>query len=419
MTHETTTYALNSANGTSSAPTATIVTLSGNKVTAGVTDAILWNITSDNGSYTFSPAGNSAKSLYCTNANNGVRVGTGANKAFTLDSDTGYLKNTGTSRYLGVYTTNPDWRCYTSTTTNIKNQTLGFYVQKSAGTIFYTTLGSTVAEPAGVAIYSGEEMVAEYKTLAAALANYDVSGEYIKLLSDIDEDVVLDDSVYIDLNGYTLSGTMETDGNTVYGFDSSTDEYTCDNMGYFACVDGDGEAVIPETLLHTKTSMVGATKRYITLETDEGYTFHRFYMGITHATVKPTTKGVGYKAVFAGDDMVKNAISSYGYTMQLGDNDPLTCSKTGSEFVSMNVVTLRVDNYDAEHFGTTELDASVFMVIAGQTITGTTYTITLKSIVEKINDLNTLTAEQKSVLATWIASSKTMQTWDVGNLYNG
>ena len=34
-----------------------------------------------------------------------------------------------TNRYLGVYLDNPDWRCYTSTSTNIGGQTLCFYVK--------------------------------------------------------------------------------------------------------------------------------------------------------------------------------------------------------------------------------------------------------------------------------------------------
>ena len=64
--------------------------------------------------------------LYCTNNNNGVRVGTNTNKVFVEDS--GYLKHTGTNRYVGVYSTQ-DWRCYTSITgsSNIKDQTFTYY----------------------------------------------------------------------------------------------------------------------------------------------------------------------------------------------------------------------------------------------------------------------------------------------------
>ena len=44
-----------------------------------------------------------------------------------------YFSDTETGRYVGVYTTNPDWRCYTSINENIKNQTLALYVLKTNG----------------------------------------------------------------------------------------------------------------------------------------------------------------------------------------------------------------------------------------------------------------------------------------------
>lgn len=72
------------------------------------------------------PKGQTAIWLYTTNNNNGVGVGTNSNKSFIIDS--GYLKNITTNRYLGVYN-GQDWRCYTSTTTNIGGQTLCFYVK--------------------------------------------------------------------------------------------------------------------------------------------------------------------------------------------------------------------------------------------------------------------------------------------------
>ena len=68
------------------------------------------------------------------NGNNGVRVGTNTNKTWTIDATSGYLKHAGTSRYLGVYTTTPDWRAYTSINANITNQTLSFWKLVSTGT---------------------------------------------------------------------------------------------------------------------------------------------------------------------------------------------------------------------------------------------------------------------------------------------
>lgn len=121
-------YAMTNDNGTSSAPAAFAVTVADGKITSPVTDKIKWNISGDatNG-YTFYPNGSTTTWLYCTNTNNGVRVGTGDAKHFTHESN-GYLKTSETTdaRYIGVYSSQ-DWRCYTSASGNIGNQTFTFY----------------------------------------------------------------------------------------------------------------------------------------------------------------------------------------------------------------------------------------------------------------------------------------------------
>lgn len=129
--------AMTNDNGTSSAPAASEVTISqdGNTIT-GVTDAMKWNISGDgtNG-YTFYPNGSTTTWLYCTATNNGVRVGTNANKTFVIENHTNgepFLKHSGTSRYVGVYSSQ-DWRCYTSINSNINATKTRFYKYVPAG----------------------------------------------------------------------------------------------------------------------------------------------------------------------------------------------------------------------------------------------------------------------------------------------
>lgn len=123
--NSTSTYAMSNGNGTTSAPSAVKVTVTDDEITSKVTDDIKWTISGDatNG-YTFYPAGSTDTWLYCTNTNNGVRVGDNTNNAFTVTD--GYLKHSGTNRYLGVYSSQ-DWRCYTSINNNISGQTFKFY----------------------------------------------------------------------------------------------------------------------------------------------------------------------------------------------------------------------------------------------------------------------------------------------------
>ena len=128
-------YAMTNDNGTNSAPGVTAVTVSNNKLSAGPAANLQWNISGNaTDGYTFYPNGSTETWLYCTSTNNGVRVGTNANKTFTI-SDEGYLLHAGTSRYVGIYNST-DWRCYTSINSNIQNQTFSYFkkVETQVGT---------------------------------------------------------------------------------------------------------------------------------------------------------------------------------------------------------------------------------------------------------------------------------------------
>ena len=98
-----------------------------NKIKNKVPDKLKWNISLEEEGYTFHPNGSSSTWLYAGNSNNGVRVGTGSAKHFSLSNE-GYLTTTETTdrRYLGIYNSQ-DWRTYTSINSNIKEQTFAFY----------------------------------------------------------------------------------------------------------------------------------------------------------------------------------------------------------------------------------------------------------------------------------------------------
>ena len=126
MTNSSGTYAMSNDKETSAAPSAKQVTVLDNILDCDIDDNIKWNVSNNDGTLTIYPNGKNDIWLYCTNTNNGVRVGTNANKTFKIDATSGYLFHNGTSRYIGVYNSQ-DWRCYTTVHDNIKNQTLKFY----------------------------------------------------------------------------------------------------------------------------------------------------------------------------------------------------------------------------------------------------------------------------------------------------
>lgn len=126
-------YAMTNDRGTGTAPDALLAKIKNDCLEdLPVSETIIWVLGKNSSNLTFYKDNTKKAWLYCTNTNNGVRVGSNANKTFTIDSSTGYLKHTGTSRYVGVYNSS-DWRCYTSTSTNIGNQTLAFYKKTTTG----------------------------------------------------------------------------------------------------------------------------------------------------------------------------------------------------------------------------------------------------------------------------------------------
>ena len=135
----TSSTAMSNDKGTSNPPSAVTVTLSSDKtqIISTITDNIKWKIEKDGDYFIFHPNGSSSTWLYCTNTNNGVRIGTNAdNKKFSVFTSENYtgLKNEATSRYIGVYS-NQDWRCYTTVTgnSNIKTTSIKYYKYNANG----------------------------------------------------------------------------------------------------------------------------------------------------------------------------------------------------------------------------------------------------------------------------------------------
>lgn len=114
-------YAMSNNNGTSSAPSATSINVSGITLTGTISDNLKWNVSGNatNG-YTFYPNGSTTTWLYCnttdaSGSNNNIRVGTGNRKVWEINANE-YLvtKDNSTVRYLSIYN-NQDFRGYVNT----------------------------------------------------------------------------------------------------------------------------------------------------------------------------------------------------------------------------------------------------------------------------------------------------------------
>ena len=157
--------------------------------------------------------------------------------------------------------------------------------------------------------------------------------------------------------------------------------------------------------------------RYMAIADDTGYTFQRIYVGITHISLKPTTESLGYKAVFAGDEMVAAEIDEFGYTLQLDGHEPVTVTCSPENFVSERPVSLRLSNMDVEHYGETTLSANVYMNINGTVLEGTKRETTLRTSAETVNaNAGNFTENQLSLLRQWLSRYSVSAKWVLDNI---
>ena len=236
-------------------------------------------------------------------------------------------------------------------------------------------------------------------------------GQYIKLTADTTENITVSDALYLDLNGKTLTGNI-TGAGTLYGMDSATDAYTTETMGR---ITGTVECNVVGNL---KTDVTGATRRYMAIADEEGYTFHRFYLGITHMNVKPTCTGVGYKAYFYGDEQVLSQVTGYGYTLWVGDGEKISAGKDGA-FTSGKAVTLRLQNFDVANYGEEPIYGQVYITLAdGSTVTGGDCSYTLRFLVETVAaNISNYFETQLSALRTMLeTNSDATADWNIDSL---
>ncbi len=140
-------YAMSNDKAASAAPTAVAVTIEEGAISGTVAENIKWTLSGNaTDGYMFYPNGDTEKWLYCTNTNNGVRVGTGEAKHFTVNNGFLYESETANARYLGIYNSQ-DWRCYDNINSNISGQTLAFYKKTTSYTSYSTTCTAALADP--------------------------------------------------------------------------------------------------------------------------------------------------------------------------------------------------------------------------------------------------------------------------------
>jgi len=227
-------YAMSNDGGASSAPSAVEVTLSSDKkkITSTVADNIKWNISGDatNG-YIFYPNGETEKWLYSTSSNNGIRVGTGNAKLFSLSKE-GYLTVTvnDAPRYVGIYNST-DWRSYTSINSNITGQTFSFYKKSNEN----TDVPTIIVDPTGI----NYDADGGSGTITVTYENF---GD-----TEIEADIVFYDEADEETTYDWVTATINSDNNVAYTIAANTGEARTAYLKVFA-MDGNGDNVYSEMI---------------------------------------------------------------------------------------------------------------------------------------------------------------------------
>ncbi len=253
----------------------------------------------------------------------------------------------------------------------------------------------------GVAVVNGNYYGTVQEAVNAA------NGGVVTLLADSEEAVTVTGDLYLDMNGYTLASLFITDG-TLYGMDSTTDDYNCDD-GY-----GKIGTITGTYAKQYKSDITGSIMRYMAVEETDGVSFHRFYMGITKLSLKPAVTGFGYKAEFYGDAAVQTQIASIGYKLWITENAVVTRTNTFK-----NTLTLRLQNFDVANYGETAVNASTTVTLLdGTVIESDASSYSMRNVVETVNSSFSSyeTAQKQAVQAMCKNYEAAMTGWSIADI---
>ena len=172
---------------------------------------------------------------------------------------------------------------------------------------------------------------AEYDTLQGAVTKFlqdssSSSNTYIKMLHSTTESINSTSNLYLDLNGCTVTGTITvTNGHTLYGMDSTTDNYDGTKAGKIVGTVTGNVALVHET--STKRVAGYDSLRYVAIKNEDGteYTFHRFNISVSGYRFELAAPqcALFFIGKFQGDKAAKDYLTSLGFTLKDGNSTQL------------------------------------------------------------------------------------------------
>lgn len=253
----------------------------------------------------------------------------------------------------------------------------------------------------GYAQYLAQVGDTRYNTVQQALDEND--GQLVVLLADSYEQVQVQGDLYLDLQGHNLRGVTTT--GTLYGMDTATDDYG-KTYGKIQSVEG--------------TVRIYSNKKgkcYVPVQFVDGWSFQCFSMGITHASLKTSNQGFGYKAAFYGTDAAFHRVQEYGIKLWVTEDQVIMASYnqriTDPEGIikSLRIQNILTGSETDAVYAQTKVYACTYVTINldGQVITIETKPVAY-SLAELINTVNANTGicndAQLEALKTFVETYK-------------
>ena len=266
---------------------------------------------------------------------------------------------------------------------------------------------------------------ASYATLTKAVSAAE-AGSVLQLNQNISETLTISKNVTLDLNGYSIAGTVTVaEGCTLIVKDSTTDDFTS--------AEGYGKI--------TASGDVRAADDYVAIEEENGTSYHRLELRIISVNLRPTTVGIYYGGSFGGDEAVKAQVEYYGTALSLTgaptvqeikadkyyskhtafSGDSWVCGETGKAYGTLlkgiwkDTNSAQKNAMNAE----TQIHSVCYVQLTdGTIILGAPVSMSLRDVVEKADgNWENLDAQQTAAMQTMYEAYKDiMGPWDIPNL---
>jgi len=151
-----------------------------------------------------------------------------------------------------------------------------------------------------------------YTTVTEAIGSCALTDRLV-LMADVTADISIDTLIHMDLNGFDITGNISGKG-TLACMDNKTDDFTVAD-GDYGRIRGEVRCALTAVTAQAPCS----SDHYVTVETEEGISFHCIRLEITEAALRPSCAGIYYLSSFCGDEMVSEEIRSLGVILNAAE----------------------------------------------------------------------------------------------------